>query len=82
MKTRNMVSFDWAMKRLLRNKANFEVLDYLKNNQIRDDFTAQGIDKARKILAYERLTEEEKREHDRLICNFFLLRISYPQLVK
>ena len=27
MKTRNMISFDWAMKRLLRNKANFEVLE-------------------------------------------------------
>src|SRR5215510_7392859 len=26
MTTRSMVSFDWAMKRLLRNKANFEVL--------------------------------------------------------
>ena len=112
-----MVSFDWAMKRLLRNKANFGILEgflsellsrkimiksisesegnksdkknksnrvdifveaddrelviielhYLKNNQIRDNFTAKGIDKARKILAYERLTEEEKREHDRLV---------------
>ena len=40
---------------------------YLKNNQIRDDFTAQGIDKARKILAYEELTDDEKREHDRLV---------------
>jgi predicted transposase/invertase (TIGR01784 family) len=27
MKTRSMVSFDWAMKNLLRNKANFEVLE-------------------------------------------------------
>ena len=27
MKVRNMISFDWAMKRLLRNKANFEVLE-------------------------------------------------------
>ena len=25
--TRSMISFDWAMKRLLRNKANFEVLE-------------------------------------------------------
>jgi len=24
---RSMISFDWAMKRLLRNKANFEVLE-------------------------------------------------------
>ena len=27
MKTRSMVSFDWAMKRLLRNKTNFVVLE-------------------------------------------------------
>ena len=26
---RSMISFDWAMKRLLRNKANFEVLEGL-----------------------------------------------------
>jgi len=44
-----------------------EWIYYLKNNQIRDDFTAQGIDKARKVLAYEKLTEEEKREHDLLV---------------
>ena len=44
-----------------------EWIYYLKNNQIRDDFTAQGIDKARKILAYEKLTDEEKREHDRMV---------------
>ena len=25
--TCSMISFDWAMKRLLRNKANFEVLE-------------------------------------------------------
>jgi len=27
MNTRNMISFDWAMKRLLRQKANFEILE-------------------------------------------------------
>ena len=27
MKERNLISFDWAMKRLLRQKANFEVLE-------------------------------------------------------
>ena len=31
MKTRSMISFDWAMKRLLRQKANFEILEqYLR----------------------------------------------------
>ena len=27
METRSMISFDWAMKRLLRQKANFEILE-------------------------------------------------------
>jgi len=27
MSARSMISFDWAMKRLLRNKANFEVFE-------------------------------------------------------
>ena len=145
METRSMISFDWAMKRLLRQKANFEVLEgflsellcrkiiiknigesegnktdkndkwnkvdtrtelqltaiqqklygktvvgelhpeyyiikvnkfndvaentldqwiyYLKNNKIRDDFTAQGIDKARKILALDKLTDTEKKQY-------------------
>ena len=44
-----------------------EWIYYLKNNRIRDDFTAHGIDKAREILAYEKLSEEERREHDRLV---------------
>ena len=40
---------------------------YLKNNQIKDDFTAQGIDAARILLAIEKLSAEEKLEHDRMV---------------
>jgi len=47
-----------------------EWIYYLKNNKIKDEFKAQGIDKARKILAYEKLTAEEKREHDRMVEDF------------
>jgi predicted transposase/invertase (TIGR01784 family) len=38
---------------------------YLKNNKIQDDFTAKGIDKARKILAYDNMSDEEKRDYER-----------------
>ena len=41
-----------------------EWIYYLKNNKIRDDFTAQGIDKAREILAYDNLSDEEKRHYE------------------
>ena len=42
-----------------------EWIYYLKNNRIRDDFTAQGMDKARKILAFDNLSEEEQKRYKR-----------------
>jgi len=44
-----------------------EWIYYLKNNKIKDEFTAQGLDKARVILAFDRLTEEEKTQYLREI---------------
>lgn len=44
-----------------------EWIYYLKNNKIRDDFTAQGMDKAREILAFDHLSEEEKKQYERAI---------------
>ena len=35
----------------------------LKNSEVRDDFTAKGIDKAKEKLAYETMTETEKRHY-------------------
>ena len=46
-----------------------EWIFYLKNDQIRDDFTAQGLDKARELLAYDNLTDEEKKAYWRDIEN-------------
>jgi predicted transposase/invertase (TIGR01784 family) len=40
---------------------------YLKNNKIGDDFTAKGIGKARELLNYDALSDEEKKEHNRLL---------------
>ena len=44
-----------------------EWIYYLKNNKIRDDFTAQGIDKARQILAFDKLSDEEKKQYWRRV---------------
>jgi predicted transposase/invertase (TIGR01784 family) len=44
-----------------------EWIYYLKNNKIRDDFTAQGLDKARQILALDKLSDAEKKQYDRHI---------------
>ena len=40
-----------------------EWIYYLKNNKIRDDFTAKGLDLAREVLYFDNLTEEEKRDY-------------------
>ena len=42
-----------------------EWIYYLKNNKIRDDFTAQGLEQAREALAFDNLSEEEKRQYER-----------------
>jgi predicted transposase/invertase (TIGR01784 family) len=36
---------------------------FLKTNTIKDEFTAKGLDKAREVLAYEQLTDEERAEY-------------------
>ena len=40
-----------------------EWIFYLKNNLIRDDFTAQGLGRAREVLAYDNLSDDEKRAY-------------------
>jgi predicted transposase/invertase (TIGR01784 family) len=43
MKTRSLISFDWAMKRLLRQKANFEVLEGFLSELLRRKIVIQNI---------------------------------------
>jgi predicted transposase/invertase (TIGR01784 family) len=44
-----------------------EWIYYLKNNKIRDDFTAQGLAKARQVLALDQLSDAEKKQYWRHI---------------
>lgn len=44
-----------------------EWIFYLKNDYIRDEFTAQGIHRASEILAMDRLSDDERRAHERHI---------------
>ena len=41
-----------------------EWIYYLKNNDIPDDFTAPGLDEARKRLKYDKLSEQEKCDYE------------------
>ncbi|GAB4185972.1 MAG: Rpn family recombination-promoting nuclease/putative transposase [Thermoflexibacter sp.] len=38
---------------------------FLKNSEVKDEFKAKGLDKAKEKLRYESLTEEEKKMYDR-----------------
>ena len=49
-----------------KNKLD-EWVYYLKNNKIQDDFTALGLDMARRILALDKLSDSEKKRYWRHI---------------
>ncbi|MCS6794462.1 MAG: Rpn family recombination-promoting nuclease/putative transposase [Raineya sp.] len=42
-----------------------EWIYFLKNSEIKDDFKAKGLDKAKEKLLYEQLSEEEKKMYER-----------------
>lgn len=43
MNNRNLIRFDWAIKRLLRNKADFSVLEGFLSELLKDDITILSI---------------------------------------
>jgi predicted transposase/invertase (TIGR01784 family) len=51
------------------NKAAENTLDewvyFLKNSEVKDEFRAKGLDKAKEKLRYEELSEEDKKIYDR-----------------
>ena len=81
-KEERLVSLDWAMKRLLRSKSNFVILegfltelilkkenDQIKDEKIKSEFKAKGMDKAVKTLNLMKLERAEKIRYDRYIDN-------------
>ena len=43
MEDRNLISFDWAIKRLLRNKADFVVLEGFLSELFKEDVKIQEV---------------------------------------
>ena len=43
MPSRTLISFDWAMKRLLRNKANFGILNGFLTELLKEEITVHHI---------------------------------------
>ena len=75
---RKLVSFDWAVKKLLRSKANFddvakssldEWIYLLKKSAIKSDFKAKGIQKAGKVLDKMKMSKEDRAIYNRFIDN-------------
>ena len=46
-----------------------EWIYYFKNNEIKDDFTAKGINEAKELLRIDKLTEEEQQNYNNHIKN-------------
>jgi predicted transposase/invertase (TIGR01784 family) len=57
----NVKRFDEVAKSALD-----EWVYFLKTNTIREEFTAKGLDKARELLDYDKLSDEERREYEAL----------------
>jgi len=70
MSSRKLISFDWAMKRLLRSKANFEILEGFLGELIREDITILEVlesesnkeDRADKFNRVDLKVRNEKNE--------------------
>ncbi|MDR1595006.1 MAG: hypothetical protein LBS43_11075, partial [Prevotellaceae bacterium] len=44
-----------------------EWIYFFKHNSVKDEFTAKGLSKVRKVLLYENLTPNEKAEYDKIL---------------
>ena len=72
METRSMISFDWALKRLLRSKANFGVLEGFLSELLGRRIVIKHIgesesnmdDEADKSNKVDILVEADNREFD------------------
>ena len=50
MPKRKLISFDWAMKKLLRSKANFKILEGFLSELLKEDVRIQEILISRKRM--------------------------------
>jgi len=77
MGTRKLISFDWALKKLLRSKVNQfdgiardkldEWIYFLKNEEIKDEFSARGLREAKSKLDVMKLPEQERIAYQRYL---------------
>jgi hypothetical protein len=67
------IRFDWAAKKMLRDKKNNEPLDewiyFFKNNEVLDTFKAKGMNAVREKMGVHNLPDEEKKRYNRFLDN-------------
>ena len=68
---RKLVSFDWAVKKLLRSKANFEVLEGFLSELLFDDI------KILEVLESESNKESDDDKYNRVDIRLKMLRVKY-----
>jgi hypothetical protein len=71
MANRTFISFDWAIKKILRHKENFvsKWFYFLKNSEIKEGFKAKGMERAKSVLWYETMAQDDKQAYKRHIEN-------------
>jgi len=72
MSKRRLISFDWAMKKLLRSKANFEILEGFLSELTREDITILEIlesesNKDSSIDKFNKVDLKVKNQHNEII---------------
>jgi len=72
VKPRRLISFDWALKRLLRSKANFEILEGFLSELLKDDIHIQELlesegNKEDRFDKYNRVDIKVKNKRGELI---------------
>jgi hypothetical protein len=54
-----------------------EWIYFLKNSEVKDEFRAKSLDKAKEKLAYERLSETDKKTYDRFQENITIEKVLF-----
>ncbi len=72
MQKRRLITFDWAMKRLLRSKANFEILEGFLSELLHDDISILEVlesesNKVTAIDKYNRVDLKVRNQKDEII---------------
>jgi len=79
-KERKLITFDWAMKRLLRSKANFDILEFFLSELLSEDITVIEIlesesNKETKTDKFNRVEIKVKNSAD----EFIIIEIQYDR---